>query len=781
MLTFDNVYHAPLDRLKATVDAWARMKGKLDVLAEDARTTMAAKARDEYWKGVNAEVTKPFVDKTAKEFADAAKAAAGVHAILSEGYAAFKKAQDDLKRLIAEAPGQGCVITAHGKVEAARPVAQGAAARHDPDFPLLQQKENEAVAAMQRRVDSVIEVCDDADTSVANALKANITADKHNFSAPAYRNLDAEEADRALGLARKGAALTHEELGVLNELLKDNATNKAFARAFYDGLGPEKSLAFFGQLATTPYEQGKPSEERLKDVSELQRALGLNLATATRGGDAWAERWGTELRGLGTERVPLARNDYGGGPYGYQLLGGILRYGNYDARFLRPIAEHVVQLHQKEPYLFASNRNSFGAVERPFNPGGTSGAGYDPVLSVLEALGHSPEAAKEFFSEPPTAYDREGKATGGAADLGKNGEDNPVAKYLDYFAAYDKDGQSGYKHFPDLLGQAPEDVEKAAQYLPDTLGHALEAATLGHAYDDPQPVLHKDADRAELMTSVIELYGGDAGLLKKHEGLADSLGNMTAGYIDDVNWALHDDAPGSIYAPRGAYDAHVRLRDDSAQNLLSALGQYPDAHATLSTAERVYTTSILENQVPEGGRINEAGARTAVNTGGVFQGILDQARSDQLQADKLSTFEDYEKAHEKRAGWLDFGIGAGVAAGAAFLPPVAAVGVAAVAIPLAQDVVTGGLEQALGQAAGDWSDKKLKEHEDEVGNEISEWRRKVFSSGRESAEAPMRNFIERHHARIGEDFERDLRSEAQTGYVTGTTLQSQRGHGPETG
>uniref|UniRef100_UPI0013E9616F hypothetical protein n=1 Tax=Streptomyces roseicoloratus TaxID=2508722 RepID=UPI0013E9616F len=67
MLTFENVYQAPLDKMKAAADRWSEMKGKLDALAEDARRTMAAKARAEDWRGVNAEVTKPFIDKTAKE------------------------------------------------------------------------------------------------------------------------------------------------------------------------------------------------------------------------------------------------------------------------------------------------------------------------------------------------------------------------------------------------------------------------------------------------------------------------------------------------------------------------------------------------------------------------------------------------------------------------------------------------------------------------------------------------------------------------------------------
>ncbi|GGW31313.1 hypothetical protein GCM10010350_13510 [Streptomyces galilaeus] len=78
-----------------------------------------------------------------------------------------------------------------------------------------------------------------------------------------------------------------------------------------------------------------------------------------------------------------------------------MRYGNYDARFLNLIAEHLAQLHQKDPYLFAGNKVVNSPFENPYNPSGVNGAGYDPATAMLEALGNSPEAAKKFFADPP--------------------------------------------------------------------------------------------------------------------------------------------------------------------------------------------------------------------------------------------------------------------------------------------------------------------------------------------------------------------------------------------
>ncbi|GGT90856.1 MULTISPECIES: DUF6571 family protein [Streptomyces] len=780
MLTFDNVYQAPLDKMKAAADNWSEMKGKLEKLAEDARTTMAAKAKDEYWRGVNAEVTKPFVDKTAKEFDDAAKAAGGIHRILEDGYNAFKKAKDDLKKIVdVDAPAQHLLVKPDGKVEARNPLSaiKDPGARHDPDYPELVRKERAAIDAMQRRIDSILETCDDADVACSNALKANITGDKHNFSAPKYGSIDAEEAQRALDLAKKGRALSHEELERLNELLKDNSSSKDFSRTFYNGLGPKGSLEFFGQLSTDTYEYGKLDEQRLKDVQELQRNLGLNLAAATQGGDKWTENWSAEMRKLGTERVPLAKNDYNG-PFGYQLLGGIMRNGNYDPKFLNPIVEHVTQLHAKDPDLFAGNKRFGGWQPNPFNPSGVNGAGYDPMVSMLEALGHSPEAAKQFFSAEPTSYKEDG-APGGDLSLGKNKDGEDITTYLEFFA------NEKYERFPDVDSHHPDEVKKSADFMPDALGHALEAATLGHAWDDPNPKFGRDETTAKIMKDVVATYG-DAELLKKHQSsMADSLGTMGAGYIDDLNWALTKNDPENVYAPK-SLDAEVRAAHpefgrEATVAFLSALGQHPDAYATVSTAERIYATSVLEAQVGSDGQINEGRAKSAVYTSGMLQGLLDQARADQVEAEGMKVHEDYEKAQAKKSAWIGFGTTAAIAAGVAFLPATAAAaGAAAVLVPLAVETGSGAMETLAGQVIGDWSDKSAEKHKDDIEGGIREEKTSLYTAGRYSAEAPMERFVMQHRSQVGDDFKQELIESSDHGYIQGNSRENQQGNDPQT-
>ncbi|MFJ8669011.1 hypothetical protein [Streptomyces sp. NPDC093600] len=761
MLTYDNVYRAPLDKMKAAADDWSEMKGKLDRLAVDARTTMATKAKDDYWRGVNAEVTKPFVDKTAKEFEDAAKAADGIHKILEDGYNAFKKAKDDLKKIAdTDAPAQHLLVTSDGKVEARNPLAsiKDPAARHDPDYHELVRKERAAIEAMQRRIDAILETCDDADVACANALKANITGDKHNFSAPKYGSLDAEEAQRAIDLAKKGRDISHEELERLNELLKDNSSSKDFSRTFYNGLGPKGALEFFGQLSTDTYEYAELDEQRLKDVQALQKNLGLNLATATQGGDKWTENWSTEMRKLGTERIPLAKNDYNG-PFGYQLLGGIMRHGNYDPKFLVPIAEHVSQLHAKDPYMFADNKTVGGWQKNPFNPSGVNGAGYDPMVPMLEALGHSPEAAKQFFSGEPTAYNKDG-TVGGTVDLDPEKDGNQTS-YLDFFQNKD------YRSFPDMDGHNPDDAVKTKDYMPDALGHALEAATTGHAWDDPSPVLKRDADSVAIMKEVINDYGSDSELRKRHEAMMDSLGNMGAAYIDDLNYSTYNfggtgDELGRDKLFPGSSDGSSRTDFGQAASLkfMSAVAADEDAYRTMSAAQQVFEASGLKVL----GGDKDAAIEFGHNASKVH-GILDESRTIQIAQDFKDDEDKRNLELEKQAEWRKTGVSSGVAAvvgvgSAVVLGPAAGL-VAVTVVPLVME--SAGAAVSTSYAADTL--EYLKDNEYNNDDQAMDAILQTQMSGQNSAMTPLLNYAE--SVGMSLDEKRELIREAETSYRNG--------------
>lgn len=770
MLTYDDIINAPVAKLKAAADGWTKMTARLDRLVPEAWDGMKGRADKAAWEGVNAGVTKEFIAKTAQEFKDAAAEARGVMQILDDGYAAIKTARDQLLNIRDhEGPAANIHVDARGKVTARDSVKDIPAhiRAHDPDYPAVLQQENKNVAAWQAKIDRIVDNCDDTDMAFKNALEANVT-DRKDFSGPTYTKLDQEEAARAAALAGKGRDLTHTELQALNELLADNSKSVEFSKNFYEKLGPEKSLAFFGELGTDTSTYDKVDSQRLKDVQELQRNLGLNLATASHDPKFTAE-WGPELRQLGTERIPLYKGD-SNGAYGYQILGGIMRSGNYDPKFLNPMAEHVAQLHQKNPYQFSAF--GMGTLTNPFNPSGVNGAGYDPMTAMLEALGNSPDAAKQFFTDPPTAYNEDGTVNKGAtADLGK-ADDTPIDNYLDFF------GTEKWEGYPDTNEHNPAGTPK--NHMPDALGRALEAATLGYPAGHPDGDVVRDADNAAIMRQVMEKYGSDVDLLDHQKALSDSLGNMGAGYVNDINWALEKNSPDSVFA--GSEDGRISFADTDEGNgrstvrgFLSALGQHPDAYATVSTAEQVYTRSVLEAQVgPDG--INRDGAREAVRVGSEVQGMLDQSRADQVEATNLKTHEEYEKAVEKRAGLIGIATGVGVGAAVAFLPAAPVIGAAAVLIPLASEVGPALVEGTVGQIVGGVSENSIDQHKEKVEDLIGEEKTKIYSSGESLAEAPMEGFLAQH----GRDgLREDLVQSQSVGYGEGNARAKQQGHAPK--
>ncbi|WUG01614.1 hypothetical protein OG803_19710 [Streptomyces sp. NBC_00467] len=754
-----DVAQVDLGKLGTAVSDWKKIVDNLQVLAKNAKSGLMTKANSARWAGENATVTRAFVRKTAKQFEDAYAEAKSIWTLLDDAHVELSKLQKNMKVAIdIDAPRLGVKIEdiGGGAVRWVFPHVRG-------DSDERTQEQLDAAQALADRITGLVAHAMEIDASMNRALGRTNKNSPHDFSSNNYASLDEAETARALELAKLGPKMSDKHFTELNSIMKYNAKDPDFANAFYKGLGgPRQALEFFGRMSIDSARGEK--EERLGLTKELQRNMGVALATATEphGNPGYLKDWGIQFRKLGTEKIPLEKYGRDSPPLGYQLLGGIMRYGDYDPKFLNPIAEHVIQLQQKDPVLFAASKSEYGL--NLYNPSGKDGAGFDPVPSILEALGHSPEASKKFFTEPPEAYNEDGTLKGGVADLGKDKDGHPITGYLDYFTS------ESYTEFPgDINGHFnTEEIEKAKQYMPDALGHALESATLGHAYDDPTPELIRDGESVAIMESVVDKYGGDADLLDRHGSLSDSLGRMGAGYVDDINWALNDNDQTSMFAPRSDSGGHAEFGREGARNFLNALGKYPDSYAEISNAEKVYTTSVLDAQVGENGSINHAHVREAVRTGGEVQGMIDESRAEQVKAEGLAKDEAYNKALEKRASWIEFGTGVGVAAGAAFLPPVAAAGVAATLIPVATDAGTGALEQQLGHVIGDWSESKQQDS----GDDVLKQRLAIYDAGESTSEAPMREFMRVYGIQRDSQFGGDLEEALNSGYDKGSNRAS---------
>ncbi|MEU0423614.1 DUF6571 family protein [Streptomyces canus] len=665
MPTYEQLYHLNLSNLKAAADRWGETATKFKALHTAYGDEVAAPFKQAGWHqpALTAGKASNDVRDAHQEFADAQKEAEGIAGVLASLHGALKKAKDDLDHLAeAEAPKQELHVSASGVVTPRNDLSQDAGARHDPDGQALIREQQQACDAFARRIEAVLQQAADADETACWALRRDLGGYTDNFNSKVVMSLDSADATHAAELMKKGDKLTDTELTELNHLLKSNQGDAEFSTTFYKQLGQKGTLQLYGQLAL---QTADASDGRKALLQELQRNMGNNLATATNPGKTphLDEQWTADLRKLGTQHIALYPDSMREGPYGYQLLGGILRYGNYDSSFLTPIAEHVTQLHAKDPYFFAGTKSDFGGSDYGFNPSGKNGAGYDPMNSVLEALGHSPQAATDYFTPPMEKYAEDGTHKGELANI------DGANSYLDYLVNKD------YESFPDITGHDPDAAQKSMNDFPDSLGHALEAATTGRPSGaDPStgPLAHSP-DQAALASQVINKFSGpDAGgLLNSDDGTApytaatDSLGNIGADYMGDIQRSISGQTGLPIQGSSADLDPEV------TKEFLYQVSQDPDAYAALTGSQQAYTSAVIDAEIkgPDDSDVSlTQRVSSAAHPGSEVAGIMSAARAHAVHDTHAHGDAEYNEGVDTANKWV--GRGLGLATGAIKVPVV---------------------------------------------------------------------------------------------------------------
>ncbi|GGQ14552.1 hypothetical protein GCM10010215_44280 [Streptomyces virginiae] len=669
MLTYENVMNAPLDTLQTAITDWTATAGKLDEMAEAARNSMKAKSDKADWNGVTAAVARGFVDKTAKEFEDAAKAAKGMHQVLADAHATFKAARDELKRLAAEAPAAGFRIDATGRVSAI-PLpteAERNAARHDPDY---QQTLHANRNAWQSRVDRAVENAQDADDSLVRALRANAT-DEHDFSGPKFTTLDAEQAARAADLMKKvtgpgGTARNVEALRELEELLDDNREDPEFSTGLFRTIGAEGTLQMYSAMSLDATSLGAAGKDRALMVANIQSDLGAMLGLATHKDvpghlDA---AWTAQLMKAGHKEMAV----FGGVRqiYGYQALGALLREGKYDTEFLTSVGRDMIAMDRKDPGAWEFHTPI--GLETVLNQGPEGGRGFYPLTGLMEALGNNPDAATAFFNEPVREdSNKDGIVTKDDKPVGgQHGKDRGMVDYM-----LDK------KPYMDGFDITPTGDLRPAQ---QALGDALVAAVShrGPGDEDAPPVAHT-REMAAVMERIVEKIGDKPELVDAApgdpegplNGLSGHFGQMAAEYMPDIQAAA--DNTGRMIKANGVM-AEFNKADMAA--FVGAVGQDPDAYGAITNAQRAFTTTLVNDVIAHRTEYEEidAAITVAVHPGGQIAGILSEARAEGTFAQNGHKAEEYVKGVEDNAKWINRAISA---AGGKYLEMV----------PLAGDVV----------------------------------------------------------------------------------------------
>ncbi|MEU1074989.1 MULTISPECIES: DUF6571 family protein [unclassified Streptomyces] len=662
MLTYDDVVNAPLDKLKTAVDDWSDMVTRLKTLAEEARKGMKAHADKADWAGVNAGVTKHFIDKTTKEFEDAAAEAKGIHAVLADGYAAFKRARDELQKIVDGSEKSGIVVDSQGRVTARYSVAGDYSTHHttpgvsaDPEL----QRRNEAAAEWQRRIKAIVEECGEADESLRRALAGN-DGSEHDFAAPEFAGLKDEKAARARELALQatgpgGVARNVEALRRLQELVHDNAKDPEFATAFYRRMGADGTLELYTKMSLDATGLGAAGRDRVAMVHGLQDDMGemLGVATNPRTRGHLDASWTLDMMRAGRKRIDIPGvTAVGAKVYGYQALGALLRHGRYDKEFLVPIGRDMVGMEHKDPGIWEGNVPTSPALAFNLDKGG--GRGFDPMTGLMQALGRNPEASTAFFNEP-VREDSDGNGIVTTDDKPVSGEQGRPQGMVDY--ALDRKSTADWFDAPPTDGPLPTPLQTAT-------GNALEAAVTGRVVGDEhaRPVEHTE-QMAKVMERVVSKVGGAPGLLTGSgdvpgtlAGMSANFGNMAAEYMPDLQAATEDGA-------KQARTFGVRAHFDKAEmsQFICAVAQDPDAYGSITSAQQAYTTLLVRDVFthPEnhGSDVGEA-VRNAVHPGGEIAGMMTEARVQAVHEKYSAQDAEFNKAIADKAKWANRIIGA---------------------------------------------------------------------------------------------------------------------------
>ncbi|MFJ4189027.1 hypothetical protein [Kitasatospora sp. NPDC089509] len=588
------------------------------------------------WRGDAAERAAATITKTRNELDAAFEEASAIGKALRDAHTELAAARADLDAALKRAADHSLTVDADG-ANISWPAPTSDADKHDPTYATtykaLAQSVGQDIAKAVARAKA-------ADTAAAAALGGATGKSRTAFQPSTGPE---EQGKKAADLLKLAGNLSDAQLDELNKTLKANANNPQFTTAFYGRLGPDGFLKYYGQLAAASADKGG---NRPQAITDLQKNLGTALASATDSHNFphLSDEWEAGLRKAGATRVDILPDGKRAGgsvqPYGYQILANILRNGTYDAHFLNPVAEHVTQLSEM-PGFFTTTPWIGADLDRMKLLQGPQTGGFNPMAGVLDALGHNPEAATKFFSDDKTAYNLDGSV-------------RAYHQPNDYLTALTAGGD-----------QSPlQDIVKGNDYIPSghpespgvlALGHALEAATTGRAFDaQDAPLPQHTPEMAKLMHDVVDRFGSGEGpkLLRKGADFADlapSLGHLTAAYMGDVHVALNPE-DGALTT----YGAPAKLNQGNAEKLLGALGRNPDAFGAIAQAQQAYTTARIQDVMLHRdayGPEFDLAVTNAAHSGGEVAGYLTAGRTAGLVDEMKGQAKAYNDSIGQNAMW----------------------------------------------------------------------------------------------------------------------------------
>ncbi|MFJ4575790.1 hypothetical protein ACIP4W_31150 [Streptomyces sp. NPDC088846] len=762
-MDLDSLRFANFSDLDAAITDWEQMVVKLKSLQGDAKDDLKAKSDKANWAGENATVTRAFVDKTAGEFADAHTQAETVTKILTDTRGELVGYRTQLNDAIHRGVQKNLTVRDMG--EGSFTVTMNIHPDRAAKGTTLPEHTQQDVDAFRDEIQNILKKATESDTSAAKVLTLIVDQAKYGFSDASYS--DRDSAAKAVAEAEKMAEIlkkdphdvTLTELNTLNTTLAAYKNDPLFAERFATQVEPKKVLEFYAGIAD-PYQGYGTDRDRIEQAKKLQKNLGITLGTATLSDSDKMQDWEEKMVKLGPDRLGI---DDANDPTGFGVMSNLMRFGDYDDQFLNDYGDKLIA-YDKEHNVKNMNPWINNWNQGDLNFYGKNDRGRDPMTGFMEALGHNPDASTQFFAQPE----------GAGATVDKEGEVNDHLKYLTKDRIW----------LPDATFGGDSKVISGH----DSLGHALEAATTGYAYDaDPMsgkdPMVpgsrdHRTAATAGVMEQVAFLYGSEDGpkMLHEQSQLADSLGKMGAAYIDDIDYSLSgigDEAKDDGTFP-AKYQGRANFGNEGAINFLSVLGQDETSHGVVTSAQHLYTLSALD-AYPATSEANIGNAHDALTTGAEARGILDHSRVQQAETTYKDDAEQANKSLGRSGDWVKLGAGVVVGGGIAAIPLPGSTAAALVVAPMAADTVGDMVNTFIGHEV----DKSIDSSEQDATEKSQMTSQKFYGAGVAQLGDAYTNYVEANPRmeKVGDD--QDWAQDIKSSYLgTGSLQDDYRGRAP---
>ncbi|WP_345962438.1 hypothetical protein ABDE16_12575 [Streptomyces sp. BRB040] len=640
---------------------WSTLVGSLAEMKKDAEDNLHQGANKADWAGVNAKVSKGFIGKTAGEFTDAHTQAKSIYKILNDTVGELKDYHQQL--LDALEGGRKKNLTVIG-YEGGFTVTTNA----PPEARSKMDQDNKGdITTLRDQIQGILNKATESDESAKTVLQAIADQSTLGFSDASYKDRDSaaeavKQAEELAALAKKDPDdLSVEDFDKLNAGLKKYADDELFAERFATALGPKGTLEFWTGVTDPQRGNWDLGHERLDQFDDLQRSLGMTLATATQSDSTAMSTWKHTMIDIGDK--PL----YGdrGGPMGFQVMSNLMRTGDYDDGFLR---DYGTKLMEAERKLTGNGEHRNGAWQRlgmdPYLNRIGEDSGTDPLTGYLKGLSNSPDAATDFFNQQYVS---------------KDDPDNPFERDTDDDGKKGKISLSNFQYLFEERDWPQESNLKGDELYTgqNNLALALEAATTGHPAGEMPTAdtpAHNDG-QAKLMQSVVSSIADDPSRLTKNSYMSDSMGQIAAEYMPDIHRALHPGTEGEekLFPVAGSA---AQLSETDITRFLYSVGRNPEGYAAVNLGQHSYTTSLMQYhfQHPDA-YLNDPNFSPDENlkktiedvarTAGEIEGTIGAGRAYEGECEGGKKDEDYNAAIDKIGTWGGTAVGIGVGLGTA--------------------------------------------------------------------------------------------------------------------